>query len=76
MTTTEVANKVVKLTRKQAWHEAFDTLYDKDIVSVEARSMNAESPEMKGIEAVRGKTDWWVNTMDVHNRSDRSLCRP
>src|SRR5437773_7327868 len=65
--TEEVANKVVELTRKQAWHEAVDTLYDKDIVSVEAHAMGDESPEKRGIAAVRGKTDWWVNNMDVHS---------
>jgi len=34
MNTEQVAQKVVELTRKQAWHEALDTLYAKDIVSV------------------------------------------
>src|SRR5713226_5183166 len=67
MNTEEVAKKVVELTRKQAWKEALDTLYAKDIVSVEARSMDGESPEKRGIEAVRGKTDWWVNNMQVHS---------
>jgi hypothetical protein len=66
MTTEEVAKKVVELTRKQAWHEALNTLYAKDIVSVEARSMGGESPETRGIEGVRGKVDWWVNEMEVH----------
>jgi hypothetical protein len=66
MNTEEVAKKVVELTRKQAWHEALDTLYAKDIVSVEARSMGGESPETRGIEGVRGKVDWWVNEMEVH----------
>ena len=36
MTTEEVAKKVVELTRKQAWYEALDTLYDDNVVSVEA----------------------------------------
>src|SRR5213079_3211159 len=62
MTTEEVAKKVVELVRKQAWHEALDTLYDKDIVSVEATA-----PESRGKEAVRGKIDWWVNAMEVHS---------
>ena len=66
MNTEEVAKKVVELTRKQAWHEAVDTLYDKDIVSVEASGMGGQSPEKRGIEAVRGKADWWINTMQVH----------
>jgi SnoaL-like protein len=67
MNTEEVANKVVELTSKKAWHEAVDMLYDKDIVSVEASGMGGESPEKRGINAVRGKTDWWVENMDVHS---------
>jgi CRISPR type IV-associated protein Csf3 len=67
MTTEEVGRKVVELTRKQAWHEAVNTLYADDITSVEAQSMGGGSPEAHGIDAIRGKTEWWVNTMDVHN---------
>jgi hypothetical protein len=67
MSTEEVAKKVVELTRKQAWREALDTLYDKDIVSVEARGMEGGSPEMRGIDAVRKKTDWWEQNMQVHS---------
>ena len=67
MNTEQVAEKVVDLVRKQAWHEALDTLYSKDIVSVEARGSDGESPEKRGIEQVRGKTDWWVNAMEIHN---------
>ena len=67
MNTQEVANKVVELTRKQAWKEALDTLYSKDIVSVESQAMGGGSPESRGIDAVRGKTDWWINNMQVHS---------
>jgi hypothetical protein len=67
MNTEEIAEKVVELVRKQAWHEALNTLYDKDIVSVEAHGSGGESPEKRGIEAVRGKTDWWINTMEIHS---------
>jgi SnoaL-like protein len=66
MNTEEVARKVVELTRKQAWYEALDTLYDKDIVSVEAYPAGGGSPETRGKEAVRGKIDWWVKAMEVH----------
>ena len=66
MNTEEVAKKVVELVRKQAWYEALDTLYDKDVVSVEAFSMSGGSPETRGKEGVRGKIDWWVNAMEVH----------
>jgi ketosteroid isomerase-like protein len=67
MTTEEVAKKVVELTRKQAWHQALDELYADDIVSVEARAMGSGSPETRGLQGVRGKTDWWVNAMQVNN---------
>lgn len=67
MNTEDVANKVVELTRKQAWREAVNSLYAKDIVSVEARGMGGESPEKRGIDAVRGKADWWINNMEVHS---------
>jgi hypothetical protein len=67
MNTAEVAQKVVELVRKQAWHEAVDTLYDKDIVSVEARTMDGSSPETRGIGGVREKIDWWVQNMQVHS---------
>ena len=62
MTTEEVAKKVVELVRKQAWYDAVDTLYDQEIVSVEATA-----PESRGKEAVRGKIDWSVNAMEVHS---------
>ena len=66
MNTEEVAKKIVELVRKQAWHEALG-LYDDDVVSVEARSMDGGSPETQGIQGVREKVDWWVENMQVHD---------
>jgi hypothetical protein len=67
MSTREVAEKVVELVRQQAWYKALDTLYDKDIVSVEASASEGESAEKRGIDQVRGKIDWWLNAMEVHS---------
>lgn len=67
MNTEQVAKKVVELVRKQAWYEALDTLYDKDILSVEASSTGGGSPETRGADGIRGKIDWWVNAMEVHS---------
>ena len=58
--------KSVELIRKQAWYEALD-LYDDNVVSVEAYGMGGGSPETRGKEGVRGKVDWWVNSMEVHS---------
>jgi SnoaL-like domain len=67
MNTEQVAQRAVELVRKQAWHEAVNTLYDKDVVSVEAYSAGGGSPETRGIDGVRGKVDWWVDAMEVHS---------
>jgi SnoaL-like domain len=67
MSTEQVAKKVVELVRKQAWYEALDTLYDDNIVSVEAFNVSGGSPETRGKEAVRGKIDWWLNATEVHS---------
>jgi len=67
MSTQEVAERVVELVRQQAWYKALDTLYDKDIVSVEASASEGESAEKRGIDQLRGKIDWWLNAMEVHS---------
>jgi hypothetical protein len=67
MNTEEVAHKTVELVRKQAWYEALDTLYDKDIVSVEAYAAGGGSPETRGTDGVRKKIDWWVTAMQIHS---------
>jgi len=51
MSTEEVAKKVVELVRKQAWYAALDTLYDDNIVSVEAYSAGGGPPETRGKKA-------------------------
>ena len=66
MNTEEVAAKLVELCRKGEWRKALD-LYSNDIVSAEARDMENMPAEMRGIDQVRGKTDWWENNMEVHN---------
>jgi hypothetical protein len=67
MNTEQVAQKVVEFVRKQAWYEALDTLYDKNIVSVEASTRDGSSPEIRGTTGVRGKIDWWVKAMEIHS---------
>ena len=67
MSTEEVAKKVVDLVRKQAWYEALGTLYDDDIISVEAFSVGGGSPETRGKQGVRGKIDRWLKATEVHS---------
>ena len=67
MNTEEVATRLVGLCRNGEWMKAVDELYSKDIVSVEAREMENMPAEMRGIDQVRGKTEWWEKNMEVHS---------
>jgi ketosteroid isomerase-like protein len=67
MNTEEVATKLVEYCRKGEWMKAVDDLYAKDIVSVEAREMENMPTEMRGIDQVHGKTEWWEKNMQVHS---------
>jgi hypothetical protein len=67
MNTEEVATKLVEHCRKGEWMKAVDNLYAKDIVSVEAHEMGSMPAEMRGIDQVRGKTEWWEKNMEVHS---------
>jgi ketosteroid isomerase-like protein len=67
MNTEEVATKLVEHCRSGEWMKAVDDLYSKDIVSVEPRAMEGMPAEMRGIDQVRGKTEWWEKSMEVHS---------
>jgi len=67
MTTEEVAKKLVELCEKGAYEEATNTLYDREIVSVEPRAMGGMPAEAKGLEAVCAKTKWWLENHEVHS---------
>ena len=67
MNTEEVGKKLVELCRKGAWGEAVDSLYAKDIVSVEPRAMGDMPAEMRGLEQVRGKTQWFLESHEIHD---------
>src|ERR1041385_2470164 len=69
MTTLEVGKKLVELCKQGKNHEAMETLYAPDIVSVEAASMANMSPESRGREAVFAKSKWWSDNHTVHSAS-------
>jgi ketosteroid isomerase-like protein len=66
MKTEEVAKKLVELCEKKEWMKAVDSLYAKDVVSIEPRSMEGMPTEMHGLDQVRGKTEYWEKNMEVH----------
>jgi len=69
MTTLEVGKKLVELCRAGKNREAINALYSPDIVSVEAGSMPGNPAEMRGLDAVLGKVQWWEDNHTVHSAS-------
>jgi len=68
-TTEQVGKKLVELCSAHKNLEALDTLFTKDAVSLEAMSGPDMPAEMKGLEAIRGKNEWWVNNHEIHGSS-------
>ena len=67
MTTKEIATKLVELCSVGKFHEALESLYSPAIVSVEASAPPGGSREATGIDAVRGKGQWWQENHEVHS---------
>lgn len=66
MSVTDIANELVALCRQGKNDDAIDKLYSPDIVSVESASMPDMPSEMRGIDAIRGKSAWWTENNEVH----------
>ena len=62
----DVGKKLVDLCRKGKFKEAMESLYDPKIVSIEAQSPPGKPARMDGIDAVRGKAEWWEKNHEVH----------
>jgi SnoaL-like domain len=67
MNTEEVASNLVDLCGKREWMKAIESLYAKDIVSMEPRSMENMPAEMRGLDQVRGKTQWFIDNHEIHD---------
>jgi ketosteroid isomerase-like protein len=69
MTTLEIGKKLVELCKQGKATEVKDTLYSKDIVSVEAGAPPGQSAESRGLEAVHAKGKWWQDNHEIHSAS-------
>ena len=66
MSVTDVANSLVDLCRQGKFMEAIKQHYGDNIVSVEPVGSEAMPAEMSGIDAIRGKNQWWTDNHEVH----------
>ncbi len=67
MSISEVANGLVAKCRQGDFLGALDAYYASNIVSVEPVGSPEMPAEMEGIDAVRGKSEWWVENHEVHS---------
>ena len=69
MNVMEIGQKLVAAVA--AGREAEDAFvsefYDADIVSIEGQSGEEMPQRMEGLEAVRGKHNWWNDNNDIHS---------
>ena len=66
MSTEEVARKLVEFCRRGEWLDAVNSLYADDIVSVEAEPIGEMPAEMEGLEAIRKKAEWFMDSNEIH----------
>ena len=59
----ETAEGLTALVREGRFKEAVNKYYDKDVVSIEPYG---EPKKAEGIEAIRGKADWFEENHEVH----------
>ena len=67
MDTKQIGEKLVGFCSKGKNIDAIDSLYSKDVVSVEAMAGPDMPQEMRGIDKIKGKNKWWNENHDVHD---------
>lgn len=65
--TTAVAQELVDLCRAGRNLDAINKLYSSRVVSIESIGSEEMPAEMSGIDAIRGKHDWWAENNEVHS---------
>ncbi len=65
--TAAVAQELVALCRAGRNLDAINKLYSPSIVSIEPVGNEQMPAEMQGIDAIRGKNQWWFDNHDVHS---------
>ena len=61
-----LGTKLADLCKQGKNLDAIDALYASDIVSVEAMEGGPMDRTLKGLDAVRGKNQWWMENHDIH----------
>ena len=67
MTTKDIGQKLVDLCKAGKNTDAMQSLYAKDIVSLEAGAPPGQSPETKGLDACLAKGKQWREQHEIHS---------
>ena len=71
MGVTEIGQELVALCQQGKNLEALDTLYDWDVLSMEPMAMPGMPAEIKGVDALKKKSEWWFANNELHGGSAR-----
>jgi hypothetical protein len=66
MTIDQIGKEVADLCRQGKNQEAIDRFYSSNIESVEAVAMPGMDQIQRGIRAIKGKNQWWVENHEIH----------
>jgi len=69
MNTFETGKRLVELCKQDKHLEAIDTLYSPEIISLEPRATTNTDIETRGLDAIRKKNVWWMQTQHVNSSS-------
>ena len=63
----EIGTKFVELAKQDKDSEILDQLYADEIVSIEGQGTDDMPARMEGMDAIRGKHQWWFDNHEIHS---------
>ena len=64
-----IADKLVQYCRSNDEASGLNELYAENAVSIEAVDFSGQGRESQGLDAIRGKHEWWYGAHEVHSSS-------
>ena len=69
MSAIEIGTQFVKLAQEGNDAEILDRFYSDKVVSIEGQGSEEMPARQEGIEAIRGKHQWWYDNHEIHSTS-------
>ena len=67
----EIGTQLVTLVNQRASLDFIDKYYADGIASLEAQGNEFIAARVEGKEAVRAKSEWWINNHEVHEMTSK-----